>query len=78
MDPTCLPHKFLTTWVSHPRRSGGLSTTHYETHTSRHFSILKHRRDSKKWDFSFIESPPTHGLAGTWWLNVAELLSYTY
>jgi hypothetical protein len=27
MDPTRLPRKFLTTWVSHPRRSGGQHNT---------------------------------------------------
>jgi hypothetical protein len=35
-----LPRKFLTAWVSHPRCSGGQHYTHYETHTSRHFSIF--------------------------------------
>jgi hypothetical protein len=30
---------FLTAWVSHPRCSVD-STTHYETHTLRHFSIF--------------------------------------
>jgi hypothetical protein len=43
MDPTCLPRKFLTTWVSHHRRhSGG---QHYTATAklicaSRHFSIF--------------------------------------
>ncbi len=31
--------------------------------------LLKHRRDSKKWDSRFSESPPTRGSAGAWWLN---------
>jgi hypothetical protein len=31
MDPTRLPRKFLTAWVSHPRRSGG---QHYKLHNS--------------------------------------------
>jgi hypothetical protein len=39
MDPTRLPCKFLTAWVSHPRRSGGKTTpciTHSYVETLQH------------------------------------------
>jgi hypothetical protein len=39
MDPTRLPRKFLTAWVSHPQHSGGQHYT-LRTHTLRHFSIF--------------------------------------
>jgi hypothetical protein len=38
MDPTRLPHKFLTAWVSHPRRSGG---QHYTLQNS-YVKTLQH------------------------------------
>jgi hypothetical protein len=38
MDPTRLPHKFLTAWVSHPRRSGG---QHYTLRNS-YVETLQH------------------------------------
>jgi hypothetical protein len=38
MDPTSLPRKFLTAWVSHPRRSGG---QHYTLQNS-YVEILQH------------------------------------
>jgi hypothetical protein len=38
MDPTRLPRKFLTTWVSHPRRSGG---QHYTLRNS-YVETLQH------------------------------------
>jgi hypothetical protein len=38
MDPTRLPHKFLTAWVSHPRHSGG---QHYTLQNS-YVETLQH------------------------------------
>jgi hypothetical protein len=38
MDPTRLPHKFLTAWVSHPRCSGG---QHYTLRNS-YVETLQH------------------------------------
>jgi hypothetical protein len=38
MDPTCLPRKFLTAWVSHPRHSGG---QHYTLRNS-YVKTLQH------------------------------------
>jgi hypothetical protein len=38
MDPTCLPRKFLTTWVSHPQCSGG---QHYTLRNS-YVETLQH------------------------------------
>jgi hypothetical protein len=51
-----------------PPPNSGIRIIYYEDDTMDHQN-LKHRRDSKRWDSRFSESPPTRGSAGAWWLN---------
>jgi hypothetical protein len=46
MDPTCLPRKFLTTWVSHPRCSGGQHYTLWNSYVKTLQHILPNIPDN--------------------------------
>jgi hypothetical protein len=45
-DPTRLPHKFLTTWVSHPQCSGGPHYTLQNSYITTHQHILPNIPDN--------------------------------
>jgi hypothetical protein len=54
LDPTCLPRKFLTTWVSHPRRSGGQHYTLRNSYVETLWHILPNIPDNGILDHQFF------------------------
>jgi hypothetical protein len=81
MDPTCLPHKFLTTWVSHPRCSGGQHYTLQNSYVKTLQHILPNIPDNGTIDswLPLVQNHEQWKTLGTEWIKHWQALTiYQY
>jgi hypothetical protein len=81
MDPTCLPCKFLTTWVSHPRHSGGQHYTLQNSYIETLQHILPNTPDNGAIDswLPLVQNREQWKTLGTEWMKHRQaLMIYQY